>query len=98
MILQAQQDDDPIAQYHASEDTIARKVREMLISVQMEKQYSKPEILQGYLNIAQFGGNSLYGAGIREATQYRAAADERAGLYFGCGISRGGQYSARRYA
>ena len=33
-------------------------MREMLISVQMEKQYSKPEILQGYLNIAQFGGNS----------------------------------------
>lgn len=113
--------------HHASEDTIARKLREMLISVQMEKQYSKPEILQGYLNIAQFGGNSAvvqaalrtvfqyrdqlnisavrhhYGnaknpnaydpsgkiqtAGIREATQHRAAADARAGLYFGCGIS-----------
>lgn len=45
LILQAQRDDDPIAQYHASEDTIARK-DEMLISVQMEKQYSKPEILR----------------------------------------------------
>ena len=32
----------------------------MLISVQMEKKYSKAEILQGYLNIAQFG-NNLYG-------------------------------------
>ncbi|MBS5559722.1 MAG: penicillin-binding protein [Bifidobacterium longum] len=32
----------------------------LLISVQMEKKYSKAEILQGYLNIAQFG-NNLYG-------------------------------------
>lgn len=61
LIQQAEQDDDPIAQYHASEDTIARKLREMLIAVQVEKKYSKAEILQGYLNIAQFGGNSLYG-------------------------------------
>ena len=61
LIMQASQDNDPISQYHASEDTIARKMREMLISVQLEKKYSKAEILQGYLNIAQFGGNSLYG-------------------------------------
>jgi membrane peptidoglycan carboxypeptidase len=60
LLMQAIEDDDPIAQYHASEDTIARKIREMLISVQMEKKYSKAEILQGYLNIAQFGSN-LYG-------------------------------------
>ncbi len=61
LAMQARDDDDPIAQYHASEQTIARKVREMLIAVQMEKQYSKAEILQGYLNIAQFGNNNLYG-------------------------------------
>ncbi|NMM98796.1 transglycosylase domain-containing protein [Bifidobacterium olomucense] len=60
LLMQAIEDDDPIAQYHATEDTIARKIREMLISVQMEKKYSKAEILQGYLNIAQFGSN-LYG-------------------------------------
>ena len=59
--MQARDDNDPIAQYHASEQTIARKVREMLIAVQMEKQYSKAEILQGYLNIAQFGNHNLYG-------------------------------------
>lgn len=61
LMVQAREDDDPIAEYHAQEDTIARKLREMLIAVQMEKQYSKAEILQGYLNIAQFGTNSLYG-------------------------------------
>ena len=60
LLMQAIEDDDPIAQYHATEDTVARKIREMLISVQMEKKYSKAEILQGYLNIAQFG-NNLYG-------------------------------------
>lgn len=61
LIVQAEAEDDPIARYHASEDTIARKLREMLIAVQMEKQYSKLEILQGYLNVAQFGSNRLYG-------------------------------------
>lgn len=61
LLVQAQEDDDPIAEYHATEDTVARKLREMLIAVQMEQKYSKAEILQGYLNIAQFGSNSLYG-------------------------------------
>ncbi len=61
LLVQAQEDDDPIAEYHATEDTVARKLREMLIAVQMEQKYSKAEILQGYLNIAQFGRNSLYG-------------------------------------
>ena len=46
LLMQAIEDDDSIAQYHATEDTIARKIREMLISVQMEKKYSKAEILQ----------------------------------------------------
>ena len=60
LMSKAEEDDDPIAVYHAQEETIARKLREMLIAVQMEKQYTKPEILQGYLNIAQFG-NGIYG-------------------------------------
>ncbi|WP_190972883.1 transglycosylase domain-containing protein [Bifidobacterium rousetti] len=61
LAMQARENDDPIAEYHASEQTIARKLREMLIAVQMEKEYSKLEILQGYLNIAQFGNHNLYG-------------------------------------
>lgn len=60
LIDQAVQNDDPIGAYHAQEETIARKLREMLIAVELEKQYSKEEILQGYLNIAQFGKN-VYG-------------------------------------
>lgn len=60
LIDQATNSDDPIAAYHAREDTIARKLREMLLAVQLEKTYSKAEILQGYLNIAQFG-SGVYG-------------------------------------
>lgn len=60
LIDQAIQNDDPIGAYHAQEESIARKLREMLIAVELEKQYSKEEILQGYLNIAQFGKN-VYG-------------------------------------
>ena len=61
LMIKAHEDNDPIAEYHASESTIVRKLREMLIAIQMEKKYSKLEILQGYLNIAQFGSNNLYG-------------------------------------
>ncbi|MCI1674465.1 MAG: penicillin-binding protein [Bifidobacterium tibiigranuli] len=61
LLIKARENNDPIGEYHASEDTIARKIREMLIAVQMEKKYSKMEILQGYLNIAQFGTDNLYG-------------------------------------
>ncbi|WP_169713152.1 transglycosylase domain-containing protein [Bifidobacterium hapali] len=68
LITTAERDNDPIARFHASEDTYARKIREMLIAVQMEKKYSKLEILQGYLNIAQFGANRLYG--VETAAQY----------------------------
>ncbi|WP_205832060.1 transglycosylase domain-containing protein [Bifidobacterium moraviense] len=68
LAAQAEEDNDPIAAYHAKEDTIARKLREMLISVQLEREYSKGEILQGYLNIAQFGNRSIYGV---EAAAHR---------------------------
>ena len=39
LATKARDNNDPIAAYHATEDTIARKLREMLISVQMEKKY-----------------------------------------------------------
>lgn len=60
LIDQATNSNDSIAAYHAQEDTIARKLREMILAVQLEKEYSKAEILQGYLNIAQFG-SGVYG-------------------------------------
>ncbi|MEV0805675.1 transglycosylase domain-containing protein [Micromonospora sp. NPDC050200] len=44
----------------ATEDTSARKLREMRYAIQMDKEYSKDEILERYLNIASFG-NGAYG-------------------------------------
>lgn len=76
LATKARESDDPIGEYHATEDTIARKLREMLLSVQMEKKYSKQEILQGYLNIAQFGSNSLYGVQAAAERYFNTTADK----------------------
>lgn len=38
--------------------TIDRKIKEMKLAIGLEKNYTKDEILQGYLNIAGFGGNT----------------------------------------
>ncbi|WP_108719024.1 transglycosylase domain-containing protein [Miniimonas sp. S16] len=47
---------------------INRKLREMKLAISLEKVYTKDEILQGYLNIAQFGASRLYG--VEAASQY----------------------------
>lgn len=44
----------------ATEDTSARKLREMRYALQIDKELSKDEILERYLNIAPFG-NGAYG-------------------------------------
>ncbi len=41
--------------------TVARKVKELILAVELEREYSKDEILNGYLNVAPYGG-VLYGA------------------------------------
>ncbi len=42
----------------ARETSLERKLREMRLAIQLEKQYTKDEILLAYLNIAGFGGNT----------------------------------------
>lgn len=76
LATQARESGDPIAEYQATEDTVARKLREMLIAEQLEKKYTKPEILQGYLNIAQFGNNSLYGVQAAAERYFNTTADK----------------------
>jgi 1A family penicillin-binding protein len=49
-----------------SERTISRKVKELILSVLVEIQYSKNEILEMYLNQVPYGGNAY---GIEEASQ-----------------------------
>src|SRR5690606_24062139 len=55
--------------------TIDRKIKEMKLAIGLEKRYTKDEILQGYLNIAGFGGNT-YGVQAA-ATEFfsKSAAD-----------------------
>jgi membrane peptidoglycan carboxypeptidase len=51
----------------ATEVSMGRKLQEMRLAIGVEQQFSKDEILQGYLNIALFGGQ-IYG--IEAAAQY----------------------------
>ncbi|BCJ59783.1 transglycosylase [Micromonospora endophytica] len=44
----------------ATEDTSARKLREMRYALQVDQEMTKDEILEGYLNLAAFG-NGAYG-------------------------------------
>ena len=42
----------------ALDPTLDRKIKEMKLAIGLEKNYTKDEILAGYLNIAGFGGNT----------------------------------------
>jgi len=42
----------------SSERTALRKIKEFILAVQIERKYSKDEILQMYLNEAQYGGTA----------------------------------------
>ncbi len=48
------------------EKTFSRKVREMILSIEVEATYSKDEILEMYLNEVSYGGTAY---GIQEASQ-----------------------------
>lgn len=50
----------------AQETSLERKLKEAKLAIGLEKKYTKQEILQGYLNIAGFGGNTY---GIESAAQ-----------------------------
>ena len=49
----------------SSEKTLKRKIKEIIITQKMEKQLTKDEILEYYLNLIYFGNNSY---GIKEAS------------------------------
>lgn len=39
----------------SADQTIARKIKEIILAVELEREYSKQDILNGYLNIAPYG-------------------------------------------
>lgn len=53
---------DAAARNAATENTMARKIREMRFAMALEKKYSKDQILEGYLNISYYG-DGAYGVG-----------------------------------
>lgn len=75
LIEQAVRDGDPLAQLEASEDTMERKLREAKLAIALEKKMSKLEILERYLNIAQFG-TQVYGAESASRYYFDKSADE----------------------
>jgi membrane peptidoglycan carboxypeptidase len=53
---------DPVEKQKDQEQTIARKLREARIAMQVEQKMTKDQILAGYLNVVAFGANT-YGVG-----------------------------------
>jgi membrane peptidoglycan carboxypeptidase len=62
-------------QQKAQEPTIARKLREARIALQLEQKMSKEDIISGYLNVVEFS-NSIYGVGAASATYFGTTADK----------------------
>ena len=60
--------------YLSNEKTFSRKIKEAALAIDLEKHYTKEQIIQAYLNIIYFGNNSY---GIEQASQN----------YFGHGAS-----------
>ncbi|MBP2321475.1 membrane peptidoglycan carboxypeptidase [Kibdelosporangium banguiense] len=62
-------------QQKAQEPTIARKLREARIALQLEQKMSKEDIISGYLNVVEFS-NSIYGIGAASATYFGTTPDK----------------------
>jgi 1A family penicillin-binding protein len=50
-----------------NEQTMSRKIKEAILSIQIERKYTKDEILQMYLNEAPYGGTAV---GVEAASKY----------------------------
>ncbi|GAA5129348.1 transglycosylase domain-containing protein [Haloechinothrix salitolerans] len=71
-------DDNPkhlIGRQKAQEQTIARKLKEARIAVQLETKMSKEEILTGYLNIVEFS-RRIFGVGAAARAYFGVSAKE----------------------
>jgi membrane peptidoglycan carboxypeptidase len=68
-------DADQDAYAQATAHTVARKLREARIALQLEQKESKDEILAGYLNVVPFG-NKTYGVGAAARTYFNTTPDK----------------------
>ncbi|MFH8463938.1 transglycosylase domain-containing protein [Streptomyces sp. NPDC017991] len=67
--------------YLAQEQTVTRKVKEFFISIKLDREKSKDDILEGYLNTSYFGRNAY---GVQAAAQAYYGVDAK-GLSAGQG-------------
>ncbi|MBB3663242.1 MULTISPECIES: transglycosylase domain-containing protein [Prauserella salsuginis group] len=67
--------DDEIGQQRAQEQTIARKLKEARIAIQLETRMSKDEILAGYLNVVEFS-RQIYGVGGAARAYFNTTPDK----------------------
>jgi membrane peptidoglycan carboxypeptidase len=68
-------DADQDAYAQATAHTVARKLREARIALELEQRESKDEILTGYLNVVPFG-NKTYGVGAAARTYFNTTPDK----------------------
>ncbi|WP_410672584.1 transglycosylase domain-containing protein [Amycolatopsis sp. cmx-4-68] len=66
---------DPAAQQADREDSIARKLREAKMAVQLNDTTSKDDILADYLNVVEFSG-TVYGVGAAAKAYFGTTADK----------------------
>lgn len=59
----------------ADEQTVTRKIKELILAVEIERSYSKDEILTAYLNSAPYG-TIEYGAEVAARTYFNKSAKE----------------------
>ncbi len=59
----------------STEQTITRKVKELILAVELERSYSKDEILTGYLNAAPYGPIE-YGVEVAARTYFNKSAKD----------------------
>jgi 1A family penicillin-binding protein len=61
--------------YLTREKTLARKIREIVLSIELERRYSKEQIFDWYLNKIPFGSNT-YGVQAASQTYFNISASE----------------------
>jgi 1A family penicillin-binding protein len=61
--------------YLTGQKTISRKIRELVLSIELEQRYSKDQILEWYLNAIPFGENA-YGAEAASQTYFNKPASD----------------------
>ncbi|HJQ47624.1 MAG TPA: transglycosylase domain-containing protein [Amycolatopsis sp.] len=67
--------DDPVGQQKAQEQSVARKLKEARIAIQLETQMSKDDIITSYLNVVEFS-RKIYGVGAAAQTYFNTTPDK----------------------